>query len=321
MSPRTLALLIDSISEHWSVHRWTERFRRVLPNRPIVAFPGEGINPTEVGYAAVWRPSAGSLARLPNLRVIFNLGAGVDALMADVTLPRLPIVRAVSLDLAYRMSEYVLLHVLLYHRQQNELDRAQARREWISPPQWAAKSIRVGIMGLGALGIDAARKLRTVGFDVAGWSGSNKNMEGITCYTGPHELKAFLARTDVLVALLPLTAQTRGILNYKLFSELARDGVLGGPVLINAGRGGLQDENDVLAALNDGVLIGATLDVFENEPLPATSPFWTHPKVRITPHNAADCDPDVLAKDVADQILAFERGEPLRHTVDAASGY
>ncbi len=142
-------------------------------------------------------------------------------------------------------------------------------------------------MGLGELGRDAARKLKAIGFDVAGWSASAKSEPGVACFHGSDGLDAMLARTDILVALLPLTAATRGILNARLFAKLARDGRLGGPILLNAGRGGLQNEADILAALDAGVLKGASLDVFEKEPLPRESPLWTHPAVFVSPHNAA----------------------------------
>jgi glyoxylate/hydroxypyruvate reductase A len=156
---------------------------------------------------------------------------------------------------------------------------------------------------------------------VAGWSRSRKALAGIRSFAGEDELPAFLARTDILVCLLPLTPTTRGLLNRRTFSQLARDGVLGGPIVINAGRGGLQVEADLLAALDDGTLSAATLDVFEKEPLPAESPFWSHPKVTVSPHNAADTDPDAISVYVAEQIAAHERGEPLRNVVDRKSGY
>jgi glyoxylate/hydroxypyruvate reductase A len=176
-------------------------------------------------------------------------------------------------------------------------------------------------MGLGVLGCDVARALHRLGFDVAGWSRRRKTIAEIRCFAGDDELPAFLARTDILVCLLPLTPQTRGILNRRIFSLLARDGVLGGPVLINAGRGGLQVETDILAALNDGTLVAATLDVFETEPLPPDSPFWPHPRVTISPHNAADTDPETISAYVAEQIGRFERGLPLQNVIDRSAGY
>src|SRR5436853_25917 len=155
----------------------------------------------------------------------------------------------------------------------------------------------------------------------AGSSSTWKSIPGIKGFAGDSQLSEFLARTDVLVCLLPLTPATRGILNRRTFSKLARDGKLGGPVIINAGRGGLQVEDDILAALDDGTLLAATLDVFHTEPLPPESPFWTHPKVTLSPHNAADTDPDAISLYVAEQIARHERGEPLANVVDRSTGY
>ena len=184
-----------------------------------------------------------------------------------------------------------------------------------------AGDVRVGLLGLGELGRDSAEVLSRIGFQVAGWSRSARSIPGIACYHGADGLTAFLARTDILVALIPLTPETRGILDRKLFQGLARDGVLGRPVLINAGRGGLQVEADILAALDDGTLGAATLDVFETEPLPVSSRLWTHPKAAMTPHNAADSSPGAIADDVAAQILAHVAGKPLKNVVDRDKGY
>ena len=176
-------------------------------------------------------------------------------------------------------------------------------------------------MGMGVLGRDAADVLKRIGFRVAGWSRRPRTITGIDCFAGEVGLAPFLARTDILVSLLPLTPDTRGILNRKTFSMLARDGVLGGPVIINAGRGGLQVERDIVECLDDGTLLGATLDVFEKEPLPMDSPLWSHPRVTVTPHNAADTDPDAISTYVASQIARHEIGQPLDNVVDRGSGY
>jgi glyoxylate/hydroxypyruvate reductase A len=316
-----LALLITGGTENWAPQRWRERFRRVCPERAVALIPDDAIDPALVRFAAVWKPQPGALKRFPNLAVIFNLGAGVDAVMADKTLPEVPLVRVAVDDLTQRMTEYVVMHVLMHHRRQGYYAQSQRERVWAPKLQWAARDLRVGIMGMGVLGRDAAEVLARIGFDVAGWSGSAKSIPGIRCYAGDAELAAFLARTDVLVCLLPLTPATRGILNAKTFAGLARDGKLGGPVVINAGRGGLQNESDLLAALDDGTLTAATLDVFGTEPLPAGSAFWPHPRVTLSPHNAADTDPDAISVYVAEQIAAFERGEPLVNVVDRAVGY
>jgi glyoxylate/hydroxypyruvate reductase A len=284
--------------------------------------PSELTDRAAVRYAACWRHEPGAFADLPNLQAIFSLGAGVDHIFEDPQLPDVPIARVVDPDLTQRMSEWVVLHALLHHRQQRRYDRQQGERLWDEDvDQPAAREVRVGIMGLGELGRDAARKLKAIGFDVAGWRASAKAEPGVASFHGPDGLDAMLARTDILVALLPLTAATRGILDARLFARLARGGRLGGPIVINAGRGGLQNEADILAALDAGVLKGASLDVFEKEPLPRESRLWTHPAVFVSPHNAAISAPDAVARYVAEQIEAFERGEPLRNVVDRGRRY
>lgn len=305
----------------WHVEDWRARFAALLPELPIVTL-GEPFDRRAVHYVASWKHPEGSLAGLPNLAAIFSLGAGVDHLFADSRLPEVPIARVVDPDLTTRMSEYVVLHCLMQLRQQRRYDRQQRERIWDDDRfQPAAREVRIGIMGLGELGLDAARKLKVIGFDVAGWSRSAKTVDGLATFAGEAGMAAFLARTDILVCLLPLTPETRGVLNRELLAKLARDGRLGGPVLINAGRGGLQVEADILAALDAGELGAAVLDVFETEPLPQDSALWSHPRVTVTPHNAAMSAPEAIAGLIAAQIRRLEAGEPLRNLVDPARGY
>jgi len=211
--------------------------------------------------------------------------------------------------------------VLMHHRQELYLRQSQREKRWAPRYQWPAAAIGVGIMGLGTLGADAADVLKRLGFRVAGWSRSEKRVAGIECFYGASQLGAFLKRTDILVSLLPLTLDTRHILNRDVFTKLNRDSPLGAPVLINAGRGGLQNEVDILACLDDGTLGAVSLDVFGQEPLPADSAFWTHPKVVLTPHNAADTDADAISRYVAAQIARFEQGGALENVVDRGRGY
>ena len=316
-----LALLIHGGTENWSLERWEHRFKEVCGDRPLRPATEKGGNPADVHYAAVWKPVPGELAAFPNLKVIFNLGAGVDALMADKTLPKVPLVRVSVGDLTGRMTEYVVLHVLMHHRQELYLRESQREKRWAPKHQWAADALTVGVMGLGTLGSDAAEVLVRLGFKVAGWSNSPKTIRGVECFHGKGQLDAFLARTNILVTLLPLTPDTHGILNRQLFAKLNRSSPLGAPVVINAGRGGLQNEADILACLDDGTLGAVSLDVYHAEPLPADSRFWTHPKVVLTPHNAADTDADEISKYVARQIERFEAGEKLENLVDPSRGY
>jgi glyoxylate/hydroxypyruvate reductase len=321
MNKGALALLVHGGSANWSPERWKRRFDDVCRDRPVLLLPDAAFDPADIQYAAVWKPGHGELAAFPNLRVIFNLGAGVDALIADSSLPKVPLVRVAVDDLTGRMTEYVVLHVLMHHRQELYLRACQRDKQWEPRFQWPAGAISVGIMGLGTLGSDAAEALRRLGFRVSGWSRNPRPIDGIECFHGPTQFETFLRRTDILVCLLPLTPETRHILNRELFSKLGRNSPLGAPVLINAGRGGLQNEADILASLDDGTLGGASLDVFANEPLPPDSPFWTHPKLVLTPHNAADTDPEEISKYVARQIARFEAGGALQNVVDPARGY
>ena len=309
------------VTPTWDAKLWAEKMRAALPSLDVRIWPDVG-NAAEVDYVAAWLPPPHVVAGLPNLKVIFSLGAGVDAILGDPTLPsNIPIVRVNDPDLTNRMSEYIVLHVLLHHRQQRRLDDLQRRKVWDSFATHAASSLRVGVMGLGVLGQDAARKLAMMGFTVAGWSRSVKTLDGIQTFAGADQLDEFLARTDVLVSLLPATTETDGILNANLLSKLSRSGPFGAPILINAGRGRQQVEADILAALEQGTLYAATLDVFAKEPLPVSSALWAHPRVTVTPHAAADSDPATICAYVAKQIVAFENGAPLQNLVDRNRGY
>src|SRR6266700_8410612 len=220
MSKGTLAVLINSTQQNWLPERWKARFDAVCGGRRVVLLPDAGLDPTEVHYAAVWKPVPGDLGSFPNLRAIFNLGAGVDALMADKSLPGVPLVRVAVPDLTHRMTEYVVLHVLMHHRQELYLRASQREKRWEPKFQWPASAISVGIMGLGTLGADAAEALRLIGFRVAGWCRSQKQIEGIECFHGSAQIEAFLQRSNILVCLLPLTSDTRYILNRELFAKL-----------------------------------------------------------------------------------------------------
>jgi glyoxylate/hydroxypyruvate reductase len=305
----------------WDEGPWRERLRAALPDRDIVTPQTIG-DRSGIEYALSWRHPPGSLADLPNLKAIFSLGAGVDHMFDDPRLPDVPIVRVVDADLRDRMSEWVVLHALIHLRQQRMYDWQQEQRIWEEDVELpAAADVCVGVMGLGVMGADAAVKLAALGFDVAGWSRAPRSLEGVACFHGADGLDAMLARTDILAALLPLTPATRGILNARLFAKLARDGRLGGPILLNAGRGGLQVEADILAALDGGVLKAATLDVFEVEPLPEDSPLWLHPRVTISPHNAAISTPQAVVRSIVNRIESLERGESLKNVVDRTRGY
>jgi len=211
--------------------------------------------------------------------------------------------------------------VMRLHLQDFAYREQQQAGLWRERDQPNAAARPVGILGLGTLGSAAALHLKALGFDVAGWSRGPRTIPGIECFHGAAQLESFLRRTDILVCLLPLTPDTRHVLDRKLFTQLNRSSPLGAPVVINAGRGGLQNEAELLACLDDGTLSGVSLDVYEKEPRPPDSPFWTHPKVVLTPHNAADTDPDEISKYVARQIEIFEAGGALENVVDRGRGY
>jgi len=312
-----VAVLING----WDANLWVDGFRKVAPDRETRLYPDGIGNRADIEYALCWRPQAGALKTFPNLRAIFSLGAGVDAILKDPELPDVPVARIVDPDMTMRMSEYVVQHVLMHHRQQRRLDEMQRNTDWSWFSQWPASAVRVGVMGLGALGSDAARKLRMMGFQVAGWSRSRKSIPDVECLAGSEELDRFLNRTDILVCLLPSTPDTRGIIDRKLIGKLAKDGPLGGPVLVNPGRGEHQVEADILAALDSGDLFAATLDVAQTEPLPKDSPLWRHPKVTITPHLAADSDALTICRNILRQMERFEKGQPLENLVDRKKGY
>jgi Phosphoglycerate dehydrogenase and related dehydrogenases len=274
-----------------------------------------------VRYAVVWKPDPSLFEKARDLKVIFSGGAGVDHILSAYHLPDLPIVRFVDRSLTDRMSEWVVLQCLSHLRRMPTYARQQQAKIWKEiDPQPEARDVTVGVMGLGVLGFDSVRKLKLMGFNVIGWSRSLKKIDGIETYDADG-LDAFLSRTDILVGLLPLTDDTRGIYDTALFAKLRQGGALGAPVFVNAGRGGSQVEADLAAALRNGILGGASLDVFEQEPLSVDSPFWEMENVILTPHAAASSDVSALFRHVENQIDRFERGEPLQHVVDRTSGY
>lgn len=281
--------------------------------------PADGVR-----YALAWKPAPGVLKTLPRLELIVSAGAGVDHLLADPDLPQVPILRFVDPDLAGRMAEYVALQALFHHRRMLELRESQAAKRWAPLDTAAAREIRVGLMGLGNMGQAAARVLIALGYQLNGWSRTPRALSGVSCHAGAEGLEPFLAATDILVCLLPLTPETRGILDRRLIAKLSRSGRsphLPGPVLINAGRGELQIEADILSALDRGLLYGASLDVFAQEPLPSSSALWTHPRAVLTPHLAAESDPTALARYVLRQVARHRRGQPLENVVDRQLGY
>jgi glyoxylate/hydroxypyruvate reductase A len=295
---------------------WRDALVARDPALDFRVYPDLGVA-AEITCLLAWRPPPGTFARLPKLRLIYGTGAGVDQLFADPELPLdLPIARVVDPAQADEMTAYVMAVVLARHRQLDAFRREQEAGRWTWLPYRYVTDLRVGVMGLGALGVPVAERLALCGFPVAGWSRRPKALARVECFSGPAGLDRFLARTDMLICLLPLTPDTAGILDRDLFARLPR-----GAQVVNAGRGGHLVDADLIAALDDGRLGGATLDVFRQEPLPADHPFWRHPKIAITPHVASLARPDSVADQIIDNLRRLRADEPLRNLVDRRAGY
>ena len=281
-------------------------------------FGSDAYAPEDIDYAVAFRPPPGFLKTLPNLKAIFSLGAGVDGFLKDPEFPRaVPLVRFVDVTLAREMAQYVVMHTLLIHRHQRHFDEGQKKKEWrqMMLPRPSART-RAGVLGLGEIGSVAAERLAMFDFAVSGWSRTRKSVPGVKSFAGEAELAAFLGQCDIMTCLLPLTPQTRGIMNAGFFARLPQ-----GAWIINVARGQHLVEADLIAALDSGHLAGAVLDVFETEPLPPDNPLWTHPKVKVTPHIAAISAPEAAVRYIVDGIARAERGEKLKDVVDLGKGY
>jgi glyoxylate/hydroxypyruvate reductase A len=295
---------------------WLGELRKFIPDLEMRVFPEIG-DVRDIDAALVWKPQPGLLASLPNLKLIVSLGAGVDHLLADATTPRhVPIARLVDPYMTEAMSEYVLTQVLRIHRQDFAYRAQQRERVWRERPQPNALERRVGVLGLGELGSDAARKLSVLGFEVAGWSRRERRLPGMESFHGADGLIALARRSDILVCLLPLTRETAGLLDARLVAAMPRGGAI-----VNAARGPHLVEADLLAALESGQLSAAVLDVFAEEPLPKDHPFWSHEKIIVTPHAAAATHAPTAAAGVAENLRRLGDGRPLINLIDAASGY
>lgn len=294
---------------------WHAAFARALPEAEWRAWK-PGLD-WQADYAAFWHPPRDLLEGQTRLKAVFNLGAGVDAAIRALALPRgVPLVRLEDAGMGPQMEEYVGWAVTRHFRSFDVYARQQTHAQWQVHRPRERESFAVGVMGLGVLGARVARSLRSNGFPVLGWSARPKSIEGVRTFSGANELDAFLAATQALVCLLPLTPDTAGLLNRASLSRLPR-----GAYVINVARGGLLVDEDLLALLDDGHLAGATLDVFHEEPLPPGHRFWSHPLVFLTPHcSALTLVADSVAQ-VAEKIRRLERGEPITGVVDRERGY
>lgn len=296
---------------------WRQAFNAVAPEIEIIDHDPTAAEMATIDYALAWRPKSDILKKLPALRAVFGLGAGVDGILADRSLPdTVPLIRMVEPNLTRGMVEYCIWQVLYHHRRFWETEEAQRRHHWLDQYYPAPWDRCIGIMGLGEIGRAVADHLTAFKFKLRGWSRGEKQITGIDCFAGMAALPDFLSGCDILLCLLPLTAETRGLLNADLFAQLPR-----GAALINAGRGAQLNEADLLVAMRSGQVGSASLDVFQTEPLPADHPFWGQERLFITPHNASLTNPQSAARLIAQQIKNDKAGLPFQHVVDRGRGY
>jgi glyoxylate/hydroxypyruvate reductase A len=295
--------------------QWAQFFADKAPDVPFRLWPDIG-DPAAVRYLAAWEPPADVTQTFPNLEVIFSTGAGIDQFDLSGVPPHIAVVRMTEPGIVEGMVEYVTQSVLTIHRDLFDYAALQREGVWREMPVRAASTRRVGVLGLGMLGTAVLRTLNLFGFRCAGWSRSAHEIEGVECFAGADSFDAFLARTDILVCLLPLTDATRGLIDKRVFDRLPK-----GASFINVGRGPHVVQQDLLDALNSGHLHAAILDVTDPEPLPREHAFWTHPRVRLTPHIASATRPETAVDVVLDNLRRHRAGLPLIGAIDRTRGY
>ncbi|QCK84561.1 glyoxylate/hydroxypyruvate reductase A [Phreatobacter aquaticus] len=294
---------------------WAVHFGKRAPAIPFHLW-GEPFDPADVRYLAVWEPPPDLATTMPNLELVFSVGAGVDQFDLSIVPDHIPLVRMLEPGIAEGMVEYVTMAVLGLHRDLIGYVGQQRQARWEILSQRPTAERRVGVLGLGQLGQAVLDRLRHFTFQLSGWNRSPRVLPGVTTYAGDAELPAFLAGCDILVCLLPLTDSTRGVLNAKLFAQLPR-----GAMLLNVGRGGHLVDADLISALDSGQLQAAMLDVMEPEPPRPDHPFWADPRILLTPHIAAFTHPSTAVDFVLDTIRRHRAGEDLPGLVDRARGY
>ncbi|MFG1186929.1 2-hydroxyacid dehydrogenase [Xanthobacter aminoxidans] len=294
---------------------WRRLIGEMAPEIDVRIWPDMG-DPADIRWVAVWDVRVDLAATFPNLEVVFSTGAGVDHLDLTRIPPGIPVVRMVEPGIVEGMVEYVTMAVLALHRDLPTYIDQQKRHLWAQHYETPAAQRRVGIMGLGSLGQAALTGLAPFGFPLAGWSRSPRDIPNVETFAGEAGLGPFLARTDILVCLLPLTAETRGILGAHLFARLPA-----GARIVNAGRGGHVVAEDLIAALDAGTLSGAVLDVTEPEPLPPEHPFWSHPRILLTPHVASLTRPETAVVSLLENLRRHAAGEPMIGLVERSRGY
>lgn len=309
-------MAIVIIRQDGKIDLWKNALLEAEPSLKVYSYLEE--HPLEeITMALIWKHPKGSLSVYPNLNCIASAGAGVDYIFEDDTAPRaIPITRIVDPYLAGDMSEHVLAVILAHIKNLNTYKLNQAAGIWKPLDYKRIKDLTVGIMGLGELGALTGLDLVKFGFPVSGWSRSQKNIQGVRTFAGENGLVPFLNSTDILVCLLPLTPETTGVLNKSLFEKLPKNAFV-----VNVARGGHLVDEDLIQALNDGHLSGACLDVYHQEPLPTTHPFWKHPKVHMTPHYASVSDTASVMPQIIENYNRLENGTTLLNQVNRKKGY
>jgi glyoxylate/hydroxypyruvate reductase A len=298
------------------IEPWARDFAQALPQAEMVTWQeGQPLPPCD--YAVLWAPTPVLLDQLAHVKAIFLTGAGVDAILKfGDALPDVPIVRLGDAGMGEQMAEYVTYAVLRYFRRFDAYEQQAREGVWNVLAARKKSEFTVGVLGLGKLGIPVVQALRQLGFPVRGWSRTAKDIPGVSCYAGMASLDDFLAGTQVLVSMLPLTAETNNLLDRARLSKLPE-----GAYLINVARGAQVAEPDLLALIRAGHIAGATLDVFRNEPLPAPHPFWSEPRITITPHISALTCREEAVRQIAHKITMLEQGEHVADVVDRQRGY
>lgn len=307
----------------WDIEPWQAALNQAMPESDIRYYPDIG-KVEEIDYLLCWNLKQQILDDLPNLKALFSMGAGVDHLLKLQNLPNIPIYRVINEDLSARMAEYALMHCLIILRNQKTYQQQQTQKLWLEIENCPkATDVKVGIMGLGQIGQCVARYLFGVGFQINGWSQSQKNVENVKSFSGESGLKTFLNESDILINILPDTADTKNIVNKDFLNQLQKRTPLGGVHYINIGRGATQNEADLIDALDEGQLASAVIDVFSIEPLPKENPLWAHPKVTLTPHIAGPSDPNHIANFIAQQIdnVKHKREIAAQYLVNLQKGY
>jgi glyoxylate/hydroxypyruvate reductase A len=298
------------------IEPWARDFAQALPQAETVVWQeGQRLPPCD--YAVLWAPTPALLDQLAHVKAIFLMGAGVDAILKfGDALPDVPIIRLGDAGMGEQMAEYVAYAVLRYFRRFDEYEQQARQGVWNPLAARQKDGFTVGVLGLGQLGIPVAKALRQLGFPVRGWSRTSKDLPGVDCYAGMESLDDFLAGTRVLVCMLPLTPETNNLLDRARLSKLPK-----GAYLVNVARGAQVAEPDLLGLIRAGHILGATLDVFRNEPLPAPHPFWGEPRITITPHISALTVREEAVRQIAHKITLLEQGEHVADVVDRNRGY